>query len=198
MAGEGRESRKDNDLFYTCSLIDYIARKTKNTRADVVDKLGKQRLDKIYDLADVYHCDNIDRVSADFIEEAGIQEGNFDNVKECNYAIPSHWDIGKVYKRLIKAVAEHEKIEVIDALIKVYNSFLSDKIDDYNSSMYYEKIAFKNKKIKLFPLQKSYRSRSRQFLQHQRYFLFRFLKTTRDPLPDHSHTATHNINMQRR
>ena len=26
----GRESQKDNDLFYTCSLIDYIARKTKN------------------------------------------------------------------------------------------------------------------------------------------------------------------------
>ena len=50
--------------------------------------------------------------------------------------IRDSWDIGKVYKRLIKAVAEHEKIEVIDALIKVYNSFLSDKIDDYNSSMY--------------------------------------------------------------
>ena len=69
MAGEGRESKKDNDLFYTCSLIDYIARKTKNTRADVVNKLGKQRIDKIYDLADVYHCDNIDRVSDDFIEQ---------------------------------------------------------------------------------------------------------------------------------
>lgn len=25
----GRESREDNDLFYTCSLIDYIARKPK-------------------------------------------------------------------------------------------------------------------------------------------------------------------------
>ena len=89
-------------------------------------------------MADIYHSDNIERVSDDFIEQSGIKEGNFDNVKECNYAIPSHWDIGKVYKRLIKAVAEHEKIEVIDALIKVYNSFLSDKIDDYNSSMYYE------------------------------------------------------------
>ena len=53
-------------------------------------------------------------------------------------AIPTHWDIGKVYKRLIKQVSEKEKIEVIDALIKVYNSFLSGKIDDYNSSVYYE------------------------------------------------------------
>ena len=36
----GRESQKDNDLFYTCSLIDYIARKTKNKRVAVVDALG--------------------------------------------------------------------------------------------------------------------------------------------------------------
>lgn len=134
----GRESRKDNDLFFTCSLIDYIGRKTKNTRADVVNALGKKRLEKIYDLADVYHSDNIDRVSDDFIEECKITKGHFDNVGECGYSIPSHWDIGKVYKRLIKQVSEESGEEVLDTLIKVYNSFISPKIDDYNSSMYYE------------------------------------------------------------
>ena len=138
MIGSGREEKKDNDLFFTCSLIDYIARKTQNTRSDVVNKLGKERLEKIYDLADIYHCDNIDRVSDDFIEEADITPGTFDNGGECKYSIPSHWDIGKVYKRLIKQVAQSEKIGIIDALIKVYNSFISDKIDDYNSSVYYE------------------------------------------------------------
>lgn len=136
--GYGRESSKDNDLFFTCSLIDYIARKTQNRRVDVVDKLGKERLEKIYDLADVYHSDNIDRVSDDFIREAGIEKGIFDNVAECSYAIPSHWDIGKVYKRLIKGVAEVKKCEIVDALWSVYHSFISGKIDDYNSSMYYE------------------------------------------------------------
>lgn len=138
----GRENQKDNDLFFTCALIDYISRKTKNTRKTVVNALGKQRLEKIYDLADVYHSDNIDRVSDDFIEEAGILTGTFDNVVDCKYAIPSHWDIGKVYKRLIKQVANEEQIGVIDALVKVYNSFLSPKIDDYNSSMYYENPAY--------------------------------------------------------
>lgn len=134
----GREDQKDNDLFFTCSLIDYIARKTKNTRSDVVTKLGKERLEKIYDLADVYHCDNIERVSDDFIREAQIGNGTYDNVGECKYAIPSHWDIGKVYKRLIKQVAQSENIGTIDALMKVYHSFISSKIDDYNSSVYYE------------------------------------------------------------
>lgn len=42
----GRESKKDNDLFFTCSLIDYIA--GKNTRKDIVNSLGKQRVEKIY------------------------------------------------------------------------------------------------------------------------------------------------------
>ena len=136
--GLGRESRKDNDLIFTCSMIDYIARKTNNTRADIVNALGRKRIEKIYDLADVYHSDNIERVSQDFIEEAEIQPGSFDNVGECGYAIPTYWDIGKVYKRLIKMVAKDEKISIIDALFKVYNSFISPKIDDYNSSVYYE------------------------------------------------------------
>ncbi len=30
------------------------------------------------------------------------------------------------------------KISIVDALFKVYNSFISAKIDDYNSSVYYE------------------------------------------------------------
>ena len=53
-----------------------------------------------------------------FIAEAHIPTGTFDNVKECKYSIPSHWDIGKVYKRLIKQVAASEKIEIVDALIQ--------------------------------------------------------------------------------
>mgnify|MGYP005762517177 CR=1 FL=1 len=138
MRREGREDPKDNDLFYTCSLIDYIARKTKNKRSDVVDFLGKDRVERIYELADVYHCDMIERVSQDFIDEARIPMGNFDNVGACRYAIPTYWDIGKVYKRLIKSVAETKNISIVDALIEVYHSFISAKIDDYNSSVYYE------------------------------------------------------------
>ena len=57
---------------------------------------------------------------------------------ECQYAVPSYWDIGKVYKHLIKQVALEKKIDVVDAIIEVYHSFISDKIDDYNSSVYYE------------------------------------------------------------
>jgi hypothetical protein len=134
----GRENPKENDLFFTCSLIELIARKTKNRRATVVNALGRASIEKIYDLADVYHSDNIDRVSDDFIEEAMIQIGSFDNVSTAKYAVPSYWDMGKVYKRLILGIAKTKEIAIIDALFEAYHSFVSDKIDDYNSSFYYE------------------------------------------------------------
>lgn len=56
----GREDKKKNDLFFTCSLIEYMARKTKNKCSAVVDALGRTQIEKIYDLADVYHSDIID------------------------------------------------------------------------------------------------------------------------------------------
>ncbi|WP_373214027.1 hypothetical protein [Ruminococcus sp. 5_1_39BFAA] len=134
----GREDSKENDLFFTCSLIDYIARKTKNKRADIVNALGKARVSKIYDLADVYHSDNLDRVSEDFIESAEIKDGTFDSVANTKYSVPSHWDIGKVFKRLILGIAREKHMDVIDALFEAYNSFVSSKIEDFNSSFYYD------------------------------------------------------------
>ena len=134
----GRENQKSNDLFFTCSLIEYIGRKTKNHRSVVVNTLGKEAIAKIYDLADIYHSDNIERVSDDFIRSANLAEGTFDNISIAKYAIPSHWDIGKVYKRLILGIAESKKIDVVDALFEAYNSFVSEKIQDFNSSFYYD------------------------------------------------------------
>ena len=134
----GREDRKENDLFYTCSLIEYIGKKTKNTRAAVVNALGRSRISKIYELADVYHSDSLDRVSDDFIQDAMITGGSFDNVASAKYAVPSHWDMGKVYKRLILGISRETGMDIVDALFAAYNSFVSNKIDNYNSSFYYD------------------------------------------------------------
>ncbi len=134
----GREEKKENDLFFTCSLIEYIARETKNKRSDIVEKLGEEHISKIYDLSDVYHSDNIQTVCVEFIKKANIEIGDFDNIKSARYAVPSHWDMGKVYKRLILGIAKEENISIIEALFKAYNSYVSDKIDDYNSSFYYD------------------------------------------------------------
>ncbi len=134
----GREEKNVNDLFFVCSLIDYIARKTHNERNTIVNHLGNERIKKIYKLADIYHSYNLEQVSDEFIEQAEIKFGTYNNIEGCQFAIPTHWDIGKVYKRLIIGVSNHKNIDVIKALIEVYESFICRLIDDYNGSFYYE------------------------------------------------------------
>jgi hypothetical protein len=132
----GREIKEHNDLFFVCSLIEYIARKVKSNRDAVANSIGEKELNKIFNLANVYHSENIDKISDEFISKFSIANGNF--ATESLYSVPSHWDIGKVYKRLIIDIARHEQIDFISALIKAYNSPISGKIENFNSSFYYE------------------------------------------------------------
>lgn len=134
----GREKKEFNDLFFVCNLIEYIGRKTRNHRNVVVNAIGKEKLQHIYNLADVYHSDNIDKITDELIGKYHIEQGAFDNVSNGKYQIPTHWDIGKVYKRLIIDICIHQEKEPVATLIEVYNSWLSRKLEDFNSSLYYE------------------------------------------------------------
>jgi len=123
----------DNKLFFTCSLIEYIGRETNNRRLDVVKALGRENTARIYDYSDVFHCEPIESVSAQWRERCNIQAGVFDNISACRYRLPTHWDIGKVYCRLIQSLEGG----AMDALYEVYSSWLASKIDDYNIAVYY-------------------------------------------------------------
>lgn len=135
----GREPKENNDIFFVCSLIEHIARRTKNHRSVVVNALGRDKLQHIFNLADIYHSDNMDKVSDELIDDCKIEMGHFDNVLTSNYSIPTIWDIGKVYKRLILDVVHSRNTsDFIGVLMEVYNSWISRKIENFNSSMYFE------------------------------------------------------------
>ena len=51
-------AEKNNDrLFFTCSLIEFMGRRLKRSREEITDILGKERLERIYEYADVFHCE---------------------------------------------------------------------------------------------------------------------------------------------
>lgn len=138
----GREDKNLNDLFFVCSLIEYVARKTKNERRVIVNALGRSGIEHYYRLAEVYHCENIDKVTAELAQKYNISEGDYDNVAKAKDSIPTFWDMGKVIYRLINEKANREDISIIDAFIDVYNSWIMRKMDDYNCSMYYENTSY--------------------------------------------------------
>ena len=50
-------TKNNNNLFFTCSLIEYIGRKAKRTRREITDLLGREEIERIYEYADVFHCE---------------------------------------------------------------------------------------------------------------------------------------------
>jgi len=127
--------KNNNNLFYICSLIEYISRKTKNYRYDVVKQLDKD-LQRIYNYSDVFHCEPIEKVADDFIQRNNISCGKYDNVLKCKYTVPYYWDIGEVFARLIEDC--YEENNVITGIKEVYSSWLANKILNFNSDLYYQ------------------------------------------------------------
>ena len=129
-------SEKDkDDLYYVCSLIEYIARKTKNHRNYVVNQIGKAGIKKQLYLAQVNHCLSFEQVSDELIEEYKIENGDYDTVKECLYDVPSFLSIGNNYKYLILSINSKD---VVDTLIKVFNSLISDNMSNFNTDFFYQ------------------------------------------------------------
>lgn len=128
----------DNDLFFTCSLIEFIGRKQKQKRSAIVEFLGKQTINRIYKYADVFHCEPIEKVADEFIEMCKIPCASFNNVEKCKYEVPDYWIIGEVYERLIEDVAESTQKNFIDLIVEVYSSWIDDAISNYNTDFYYQ------------------------------------------------------------
>ncbi len=132
--------KNNSDLFYTCSLIEFIGREQKLKRSALVKLLGRATIRRIYKYADVFHCEPIAKTADDFITNFDLPTGTFDNVAACRYTVPDYWTIGEVYERLIEDVTGEDEDDehLIDHLMEVYTSWIDDAISNYNSDFYYQ------------------------------------------------------------
>ena len=130
--------KNNSALFYTCSLIEFIGRKQKLKRSQLLELMGRKAIDRIYRYADVLHCEPIEKTADDFITNLNIQAGTFDNVAACRYTVPDYWTIGEVYERLIEDISGDDTEHIIDRLMEVYTSWIDAVISNYNTDFYYQ------------------------------------------------------------
>lgn len=128
------EKRKD-DIYYVCTMIEFVARATNNHRKDVAKRLSKQNIEHQLKVAEVNHCLSFEQVSDEWIEQYKIPTGSFNTLENCRYEVPSVTAIGRVYQQLVLATAKAG--EEAQAIKDVFSSFISDEISDFNSSVYY-------------------------------------------------------------
>lgn len=132
--------KNNNALFYTCSLIEYLGRKVRLERSEVVTILGMDFIKRIYKDSDVLHCEPIEKIADEVIEIKNITNGSFDNIASCRYEVPDYWTIGEVYERLIEDICgENNSIDFItESLIQVYTSWINKAISNYNTDFFYQ------------------------------------------------------------
>ncbi len=134
------EEIETNDLYFICYMIERVARHLKQRNKYVVNAIGKDNLYHLLSCASVLHCENPLKVEADWIQDYGLNEGNYDITsvdRELAAIIPSPLDMGAVYQRLIRDTMS-SKEDYVDALIRVYNHEICEVIDNYNCSAFYE------------------------------------------------------------
>lgn len=128
-------SKRADDIYYVCIMIEYVSRITNNRRKDVVKRISKKEIEHQIKAAEVNHCLSYEQVADEWIEQYKIEKGNFDTITDCKYAIPTVNAIGRVYQQLVLEISEEN--EEAQAIIDVFSSFISDEISDFNSNVYY-------------------------------------------------------------
>ena len=128
-----------NDIYFVCYMIERIARKLHQHNRYVVERMGENGLYRQLSLASTTHCLNPLQVEDEWIEEYHMETGTFD-ITNINLSytdkVPSPTQMGKVYARLIQSVSNPDNL--LQVFRQVYNSPVSDTIDNYNCSAYYE------------------------------------------------------------
>lgn len=130
------ESQESNDLYFTCSLIEFIGRKTSNKRTYVTEKMGIDGLTWVYENAQVLHCENMNAVCDEVVNDYKIEVGTYVHTTG---KLPRVFGLGRTYSYLIKNLIDLEDREaLIKKTYEVMTSWLVDEITYFESSLYTE------------------------------------------------------------
>lgn len=128
-----------DDLKFMCIIIENIARKLKQTKSYVVNSIGYDNLYDKISHAQTLHCLPQREVANAWIKEFNLVQDGYDvtniNTDYCP-EVPRANKIGKVYYRLIYRTLRANE-DYIQGMLRIYNSWICEKIDNYNLPVYF-------------------------------------------------------------
>lgn len=124
---------KDN-IYFMCYFMEKLGRELRVSKTDIMKNMDREFFLNMTEYEDVYHSLSMDQLLDEQGDKLGLIKGRHNRVDTCNFRVPRVRSMAKLYMRLIYRMDE----DVTDAFFKVMNSPITDYIDDYNSSLYYE------------------------------------------------------------
>jgi len=125
---------KYNDLYYVCWLIERLHRVTGQSHKALVELIGEVRISHYMELADIFHCENPDKIVGELAEELGLPEPRLYSELPAEMKNPALRSIAGVYARIVKATHPDN---YVSGVINVLSSFLPPLISDYGNNLYW-------------------------------------------------------------
>jgi len=134
------EAITENDVFFVCSMVERVARKLHCRNREVVNAMGSDGLYHELSCAAASHCENPEKIAAQWIADYSLRPGSFDVLKVNPLLVaapPTPTQMGGVYQRLVRDTRKDGESEQ-HGILRVYNDPLCERVDNYNASAYYE------------------------------------------------------------
>ena len=125
---------KYNDMYYVCWLIERLHRVTGQPHKVLIDLIGENRIRHYMDLADVFHCENPDKIVGELVKEIGLPEPCLYSELLAELKTPALRSIAGVYARIVKATYPENYVL---GVINMFTSFLPPIISDYGNNLYW-------------------------------------------------------------
>ena len=124
---------RDN-IFFLCYFMEMLGRKSRVRKTDIMEKMDRDFFLNMCEIEDVYHSLNPDQLIYEQKKKLNLRNGRHNRIDTANYKVPSIDAMAELYTMLIYRIGG----DITDAFFKVMSSPITDYIDDYNSSLYYE------------------------------------------------------------
>ena len=120
---------KYQDLYYVCWLIERFGRTLSMPRKEAANLIGHGRIQNYMRFADVFHCENPDKIIGELAEELGLEAGAQPKMEG-----PTLRQMAGVYARIINRVHENDYAQ---GVLAFFNSFLPPLLVDYKNELYW-------------------------------------------------------------
>lgn len=127
---------RDNDLFFVCWIVAKVAFETNNRCVDVVNSIDVDFLDRLYEYADVFHCENPDRMSYEILARSNLKNGDFFREEKVKFQ-----GIAGVFHNLIydlNAEGFYKGKDIMEIFRIVYNHPIGIEIENYRNCLYWQ------------------------------------------------------------
>lgn len=126
-------SKNKEKTYYICWVLENLSRRLYKQKSLLVKEISDWRLNRIYELDDIYHCQSIESVVDELIAEFNLQRGRYNPFAKLSFRTPTTYEIAKTYAYIIDKNYDND----MEGILNVFSNPVVEVLENYNAALYF-------------------------------------------------------------